>query len=154
MGDNGRTACEKRSREMNLVPITGFYAALAAIIIALLSLNVGRTRTSSGIFIGDGGHAGLLGATRAHGNAVEYLPIGLLLMLCLELEHGSIILLHVIGIMLIASRLLHAAGLLRSTGSSMPRLIGYLVTILAILVAAVALLVQISLFPGALITPH
>jgi len=154
MEDNGGARCKQRLREMHLVPITGFYAALAAIIIALLSLNVGRTRTSSGIFIGDGGHAGLMGATRAHGNAVEYLPIGLLLMLCLELEHGSIILLHVIGILLIASRLLHAAALLRSTGSSAPRLIGYCVTILAILVAAVALLVQISLFPGALITPH
>ncbi len=137
-----------------MVPITGFYAALAAIIIALLSLNVGRTRTSSGIFIGDGGHAGLLGAMRAHGNAVEYLPSGLLLMLCLELEHGSIILVHLIGVMLIASRLLHALGLLRSTASSTPRLVGYLGTILAILIAAVALLVQISFYPGALITPH
>ena len=137
-----------------MVPITGFYAALGAIILALLSLNVGRTRGSSGILIGDGGHAGLLGATRAHGNAVEYLPIGLILMLGLELEHGSIILLHAIGIVLIGSRMLHAAGLLRSTGSSTPRLVGYLATILAILAAAVALLIQISLFPGALITPH
>jgi uncharacterized membrane protein YecN with MAPEG domain len=137
-----------------LVPITGFYAALAAILIAVLSLNVGRTRVSSGIMIGDGGNVGLQGATRAHGNAVEYLPIGLFLMLCLELEHGSIILLHLIGMLLIASRLLHAAGLLLTTESSRPRLIGYLVTILAILVAAVALLIQISLYPGALAIPH
>jgi hypothetical protein len=43
---------------------------------------------------------------------------------------------------------------LRSTASSTPRLVGYLGTIVSILVAAVALLIRISLLPGALITPH
>ena len=62
--------------------------------------------------------------------------------------------LHLIGVILITGRMLHAAGLLRSTGSSTPRLVGYLFTVVAILLAAVALLVQLSLFPGALSTAH
>jgi uncharacterized membrane protein YecN with MAPEG domain len=139
---------------VTLVPITGFYAAIAAIILLCLAFNVSFARVRSGVMTGDGGHADMLGPLRAHGNAVEYLPIALIVMMTLELEHGSIVLLHVIGVLLVVGRLLHAFGLLRTTGSSFGRFWGFICTVAAILLASGAVLVQVFLFSGALTTSH
>ena len=92
-------------------PITAFYAGVLAIIVLLLALRVVQVRRSSEIGLGDGGNDLLLRRIRIHGNAVEYLPTALILMLILELNGASHVLLHVLGIALVVGRLAIIQGL-------------------------------------------
>lgn len=88
--------------------ITGLYAAMAALLIVVLARNVILLRRQHKVALGDGGHTDLLAAIRAHANAIEYLPIGLLLLLLLELSQGPHWLLHLIGSLFLIGRLIHA----------------------------------------------
>lgn len=90
--------------------ITGLYAAMAALLIVALARNVISLRRQHKVALGDGGHTDLLAAIRAHANAIEYLPIGLLLLLLLELSQGPHWLLHLIGSLFLIGRLIHANG--------------------------------------------
>jgi hypothetical protein len=58
--------------------------------------------------LGDGGHDDLQAAIRAQGNAVEYIPVTLILLLLLELSGGHWALLHLSGITLVVARTMHA----------------------------------------------
>jgi uncharacterized protein len=117
-------------------PITGFYAALLAFLILALGLRVVvlRWRTRTGI--GDGGDRGLARTIRVHGNAIEYVPLALLLMLVAELGRASPALLHGCGIALCAARVLHAVGLSRRSGATPERVAGTAGTFTVIAVLA------------------
>jgi uncharacterized membrane protein YecN with MAPEG domain len=133
-----------------MAPITSLYAAIAAILLVVLATNVIVQRGRQKVLIGDGGNPILLRAMRVHGNATEYLPIALVVMLCYELEHGAPLILHFSGLLLIVGRLIHAYGLLSTDQASPGRAIGIIATILSILVPSVALLFRVLLFSGAL----
>ncbi|VFS58532.1 Inner membrane protein yecN [Raoultella planticola] len=45
-----------------------------------------------------------------HGNAVEYVPIGIILLLFMEMNGAQNWMVHVCGILLIAGRLMHSYG--------------------------------------------
>jgi uncharacterized protein len=122
--------------------ITGIYAAIAALLVLLLALRVTLGRRSSKVGIGDGGDSGLARHIRVHANAIEYLPLALLLLLILELNQTQPLLLHVFGCVLIAARLIHAFGLSMSSGNSPGRAIGFGLTWLAIAAMALLLLWQ------------
>jgi uncharacterized membrane protein YecN with MAPEG domain len=77
---------------------------------------------------------------RAHANAVEYVPIVLILLLTLASLKSSIWLIHAIGAMLVFGRILHAIGLHQSAGVSVGRGLGMVLTWAALLVAAIACL--------------
>lgn len=119
------------------VPVTGFYAALLALLLVALAFRVVvlRWRTKTGI--GDGGDRGLARAIRAHGNAIEYVPVALILLLVAELGNSSPTLLHGCGIALVAARVLHASGLSRTAGASLERVAGTATTFTVIAVLAV-----------------
>lgn len=93
--------------------ITSIYAALLAILIVGLSLNVIKLRQIGQVILGDGDNLELQSAIRAQGNATEYIPISLILLLLLELSKGHWSLLHIGGIVLLTGRLIHARGLLK-----------------------------------------
>ena len=122
--------------------ITGLYAALAALLIIILAVRVMLRRTSAKIGIGDGGDHELHKRIRAHANAVEYLPIGLILLLLVELNQTTIMLVHVFGICLLLGRTLHALGLSRSSGIGVGRGLGIVLSVLAITGMALLLLWQ------------
>ena len=71
-----------------------------------------------------------------HGNAAEYVPLALLLMLVFEINGGSARWLHALGIALVVGRLAHAQGLEQSNGVSPGRLVGNVLTWSVILIAA------------------
>jgi uncharacterized protein len=73
---------------------------------------------------------------RVHGNFTEYVPMGLVLMLVLELNGAAHGLLHALGASLFAARVLHAFGLGTSTGTSPGRFGGTVLTWLTLLVAS------------------
>ena len=122
--------------------ITGIYAALAALLIIVLSFRVISRRFSKKVGIGDGGDPELARCIRVHANAIENLPFGLLLLLLVEWNQTLPMLVHGFGIALIVGRVLHAFGLSRSSGTSPGRLIGMLLTIATQLGMALLLLWQ------------
>ncbi len=79
---------------------------------------------------------------RAHANAVEYLPIGLILLLLVELNQARPLLVHVLGATLVGGRVLHAIGLSKNAGISPGRTLGMIFSLLAILAMAMLLLWQ------------
>ena len=91
--------------------ITSLYTSLSALLIVWLSLSVIKLRRKNRISIGDGGIEELQLAIRTHSNAVEYIPIALLLLLTLELNGAPKILIHLLGATLIIGRIFHAMGL-------------------------------------------
>ncbi|MDP3589179.1 MAG: MAPEG family protein [Methylobacter sp.] len=91
--------------------ITSIYASLVTLLIVRLSLAVIKLRRKNRVSVGDGGNEQLQLAIRTHANAVEYIPITLLLLLTLELNGAPTILIHVLGATLLIGRILHAMGL-------------------------------------------
>ena len=91
--------------------ITSLYASLLALLIVRLTLSVIKLRRKNRIIVGDGGNEELQLAIRTHANALEYIPITLLLLLTLELNGAPKILIHLLGATLIIGRIFHAVGL-------------------------------------------
>jgi hypothetical protein len=116
-----------------LLPVTALYAAILTLILMALAINVTLHRRKLRVGLGDGSNPVMLRTVRMHGNAAEYIPIAVLLMLVYELNGGSHTTLHVGGCALILGRVLHAAGLWRSDGQSPGRAIGQALTWLTIL---------------------
>ncbi len=120
--------------------ITGIYAALGALLLVFLAARVMRRRTQARIGIGDGGDHELLKRIRVHANAVEYLPISLILLLLVELGQTRPLLVHAFGILVLAGRVLHAFGLSKTSKASFGRVGGMLLGLVAIVGMAVLLL--------------
>jgi uncharacterized protein len=123
-----------------MMHITGLYAALAALLVIVLSIRVVWLRNAERVGIGTGGNERLARAVRAHANAVEYLPLALLLLLILDLDQTWPWLLHVFGIVLIVGRVLHAIGLSNNSGLSFGRATGIVLTLAVTLAMALLLL--------------
>jgi uncharacterized membrane protein YecN with MAPEG domain len=82
-------------------------------------------------------------AVRVHANFIEYVPLALLLMLLGELNDLPRVVLHGAGILLLASRVLHAIGLGRSPGRSFGRFYGTAGTWFVVLGLSLALIARI-----------
>jgi uncharacterized protein len=122
--------------------ITGLYAALLALLMLGLAVRVMLLRRNTSIGLGDGGNRTLACAVRAHGNAIEYVPIGLILLLVLELNQTLPVLLHAFGIVLLLGRVVHALGLSATPGMSAGRAVGAALTLLVLLAMALMLIWQ------------
>jgi uncharacterized membrane protein YecN with MAPEG domain len=108
--------------------ITLLYAGLCALLVLILAARVVRWRMTHRIGLGDGGDAELLRRVRVHGNAIEYLPLCLILLGGMELNGYPAPIIHGFGLALLLTRLAHAWGLSRSSGVSAGRFAGTLVT--------------------------
>ena len=120
--------------------ITGIYVALATLLVLILAVRISLARHGRRIGIGDGGDPELVRRIRAHANALENLPLGLLLLLLLELDQTPPLAVHVFGCVLLLGRVLHAFGLSRTGGTSAGRFLGTALTWAVMLVMAVLLL--------------
>jgi uncharacterized protein len=92
--------------------ISALYAGILALLIVWLSFNVIKLRRANKVILGDGGVPQLQNAIRAQGNATEYIPITLILLILLELSGANVWFVHVGGIAIIIGRVIHAKGLL------------------------------------------
>ena len=106
------------------------------LIIIWLCYKVVVFRRIKRVDIGDGGDATGIRHIRAQQNAVEYIPIALILFAVYELNNGNHLLLHVIGITLVIGRLIHPLGFVSKKGISFGRFYGTLLTWLVILLLA------------------
>lgn len=121
-------------------PVTALWAAILGLISLVLAGLVVRARSSEGVIFGDGAKVVLQQRIRVHANFVEYVPLALLLLLVLELNSASALVLNALGGSLVAARVLHAFGLSTSTGTSPGRFVGTVLTWLVILIASALLL--------------
>ncbi|NWH07516.1 MAG: MAPEG family protein [Alphaproteobacteria bacterium] len=122
--------------------IFAFYAGLNGLILLFLAVLVTRARRKTLTSLGDGGHALLQRAIRAHGNAAEYIPVHLLLLLGLVLIPAEPGLLHAVGATGTVGRVLHGAALSLSSGPTIGRQVGIILTWGAMLAGSIALLIR------------
>lgn len=115
---------------------TGIYASILACLTLVLAFNVVRARKKYRIGLLDEGNDHLRRAMRVHGNAIEYIPIVLILFAIAETNALPIFLLHITGILLVGCRLGHAWGLSHSAGISKGRYFGTLGTWIIIIALA------------------
>ena len=118
-----------------IVPVTGVFAAVLGILLLALSAQVVKFRLKykKGM--------GTEAAVRAHGNLVEYAPLGLIMLGIAELNGVASGLVYWTGMTLVVGRLLHAWGMINGHGEEhKARSIGIVLTWLAILAAAILLL--------------
>lgn len=95
--------------------VTLLYGGLTAALVTLLGANVSLLRIKKKAFVGQQ-PAEMVFAIRAHGNAAEWVPLGLVLLAALELSGAGSLPLHLLGGGLLLARVLHAAGLYLKNG--------------------------------------
>ncbi len=120
-------------------------AALLGLLLVALSVNVSLTRRRKKISLGDGGDPEMLAAMRAQANFIEFVPLSLILIDMLDDFYGYRTV-AALSVVLLASRLLQAAGMLGYFKSC--RAIGSSLTLLVLIAASVLLLlVKLHLKP-------
>ena len=116
-----------------IIPITALYAALLVAVFVVLTVRIGLARGKTGISMLDGGNEQVLVAMRRHGNFIEHVPLLLVLMAIFEVNDGSAVFLHVVGIALLICRIAHPFGLRNDRAQTPMRMLGaggtFLVTI-------------------------
>lgn len=128
---------------MILLPITSTIAALLAILMLPLTLQVSMLRKSLGnVVFGDADNDVLRRRIRAFGNFVEYTPLCLLLLALVELQGASAFFAWSVGALLLAGRIIHALGMLYADTPA-PRGVAMFMTYAAFLLPACWMLVHI-----------
>jgi uncharacterized protein len=98
---------------MLLLQAAAIYAGVNILILLVLSVLVVGGRRKHKISLGDAGNEDFLRAQRAHANAAEYIPAGVVGLVTLALfdPATSPMFLHACGLLLTGGRILHAVGL-------------------------------------------
>ena len=120
--------------------IVPFYAALLALLFIVLSKRVIQARRAARVAIGDGDNPRLRRAIAVHNNFAQYVPLALLLMTFVEMASAPYWLVHLLGLILLAGRGLHAYGVGQEKENFRLRRIAMLLTFAALAIAAVHLL--------------
>ena len=119
--------------------ITALYAGLLALLLLILSVHVSHRRARGKVGVGHGNDRVLHLAIRTQGNFTEYVPLALLLIGLMEFNGLPTWSVHAMGASLTVGRILHAIGLSRSGGASLPRLLGTALTWLVLLCGGIVL---------------
>jgi hypothetical protein len=118
-------------------PLTALYAGILGLWLLALAGRVSLLRSKLRVGMGHGNDPLLARAIRVHANAVEWILPMLLLFLVAELDGANRTFLHVCGVSFVGARIVHAAGLSRTSKDSSGRFWGMAATWLVI--AALAL---------------
>lgn len=118
---------------LTIVPI---FSAIFAVFFVLLSVNVIRARRRHKVGIGTGQNTAVERAMRVHANFAEYVPLALLLILMLEINKESNLLVIGLCSALLVGRLVHAFGVSMENERFIFRVTGMGATFTVILLAA------------------
>ena len=91
-----------------MLQITALYASLLAFIYIKLSTNVIELRRLHKVSLGHKNHKDLEQSIRAQANFIEYVPLSLILLSCLEINKIHPIIVFLLGGLLFVGRFLHA----------------------------------------------
>lgn len=127
---------------MPLPTITTIVAAIFAVMMVLLSVQVSLQRAKLNVTHGDANDETLRRRVRAHGNFVEYAPLAVIVLGLMEIAAAPRVALLVLAAGFVVARLLHAIGMLYTSGASL-RAAGMLIQHAAFLGAAVVLLAEV-----------
>jgi uncharacterized protein len=121
--------------------VAALYAGVNILILLVLAVLVMMGRQKHKIVLGDGANEQFTRAFRAHANAAEYIPAGLVGILILALLDPVIPLwlLHATGISLTLGRILHGAGL-HAGALNFGRMAGMLLTWISFLLIGFGLI--------------
>ena len=119
-------------------------AALLGLLAVLLAVQVIRNRVRFGVNQGDGGHAALAQAIRAHANLAEHAPLVLLLLALAESSGGQRGLIAGLAGALLVARLASAWGLSHTLGPSTARQAGAGLTLLVMVLTAMWVLFRVA----------
>ncbi len=118
----------------------GIYAALNTIILMWLAVATGQLRTRYKVLIGDGGVPHMIRILRGHANAVENIPIMLVLLVIAAAMGTPVYVLHLLGIVFTVGRVIHAWHFIDEHGARWQRMAGFGLSFLALLLAALGVL--------------
>jgi uncharacterized protein len=121
---------------MHVLPL---YAALFALLYVGLSVRTLRLRRTLRIAIGDSGNEMMLRAMRVHSNFAEYVPFSLLLILLVEMQAASPVLVHALCLCLLVGRLSHAFGVSQINENHRYRVFGMVLTFTTLVASAMYL---------------
>jgi hypothetical protein len=119
------------------VSITALYAGILALIVIALAINVTVHRVNLRVPLGDGGNPQMRRMIRLHGNAAEYIPFAVVLMAIYELNGGGHMGLHIVGIALVAGRVVQTWGMWATDMTNRGRQTGQSLTWLSVIALAV-----------------
>jgi len=108
-----------------------FYAAILGLLICWLALRVISVRRKHKVLYIDGGVTELQIARTAHSNAIEYIPISLILLFTLEFNGAPLWLIHIVGVCFVVGRCLHCRAIL--TENLKLRVLGMQLTLFSII---------------------
>lgn len=124
--------------------ITSLFAGLLALMMVPMSLQVSLRRVGVKASFGDADDETLRRRIRAHGNFIEYVPTALIALGLVEWNAAPPTLVWTLGIAFLASRVLHAYGMLYASTPTVQG-IGMIVQHLAFLVAGGWLVYQFNI---------
>ena len=120
---------------MTALQAAALWSGLCILLLSLLSFRTIFARRSLKVSFGDGGDALLTARSRAFGNASEYIPAGLIV-----LTGFQPVWVHAVGGVMFLGRVLHAWGLSKPKQPSFGRMSGMILTQLALIGGAGALI--------------
>lgn len=120
--------------------ITALYAALLTLLVLHLLINVTKKRREHKVSLGEGGprDIALQRAVRAHGNAVETIPLFLILLGFVEYNSAPAYLIHLFGVVFTIARIMHAHALPKGKKGQSKRVLAIKITILTLAILACA----------------
>jgi len=121
------------------------YAAVLVLMFVFLSIRVIQMRGSAKIGIGTGNDPAMERRIRVHGNFAEYVPLALLLLAFMEMQQHSRYLIHILCIVLIVARIVHAIGVTPVKENFPMRVGSVLATFAVLVIASLALLIHVLL---------
>ena len=122
---------------MHILPM---YAALLGFLFFYLSVRTIGLRRRFQIGIGSKENDEMLRGMRVHSNFAEYVPITLILIYFVEIQGGHQLLIHALGVLLLAGRSVHAYGVSQMNEKFVFRVSGMAMTFTALLTSSCVLL--------------
>jgi hypothetical protein len=120
-------------------PTTTLYALPLILIFFALFFRVSARRSDLKASIGDAGDTVLHERIRQHGNFVEWVPFGLILLALAEASAANSIALHCAGGLLVLGRILHPLGLTAGNPTHPLRIAGNSMNLLSVAILLVLL---------------
>lgn len=120
--------------------IVALYACLNTFVLLWLGASISRLRRKHRVLIGDGGIEHLRRTMRGHANAAENMPMMFVLLTLGALLGAPAVALHVLGAGFTLGRVIHAWHFIQEHGAPWQRMIGFGLSLLAMVAAALGLL--------------
>jgi uncharacterized membrane protein YecN with MAPEG domain len=126
-----------------LLHIVPSYTALLALIFVYLTFRVIKQRRKAKVAIGDGNNPTLKRAIAVHNNFAQYVPLCLLLIAFLELNHANTYIIHGLCITLLLGRVIHAYGVSQESENFKLRKTGMVMTLMVLIASSLYTFIQV-----------